>query len=299
MQDAPPNALFHYTTLPGIIGIAEKKRLWATSIRHLADASEFTYAHRMLEDALRARLSTVPEDVAATVNTLAFHLTHAGKSQLPFSGSIGSIFVTSFSTESDQLSQWRAYCPHGGYAMGFRTEILQKLAGEQGFELLRCSYDREAHAQACNEISGRVLEAVGKIPEGLRASLIGPQPPLTMEVMQALYPIQRQMLDDIQIHAPTWKDPSFREESEWRLVSLSSERKIKFRPGRTALVPYIEIRLDSDLAKVGKHHAVLETTVVGPCPEPELAVGSAMMLFEENWVAASSFSLSSTPHRSW
>jgi hypothetical protein len=299
MGTTPPELLFHYTTLPGIIGIAENRHVRATSIRHLADATEFRYAHRLLEETLRTKASAAGADVVATINVLLFHLAHVGQSQLNFGGSLGSIFVASFSSEGDQLSQWRAYCPGGGYALGFRTAALAKLASEQGFELRQCSYDAEVHRGECEKIADEVLNAVAAIPKQKREALLETPAQLTFEALQVLYPVQRGMVDSIQIHAPTWKHPSFREEAEWRLISQPRDRSIKFRPGRTAIVPHVEFRIDQDSIRVGDQFAVLGHTVVGPCSEPELAVGSAMLLFEQNKIARQEFSISNTPYRSW
>jgi hypothetical protein len=296
---APPDTLFHYTTLPGIIAVAQNKHLWATSIRHLADAKEFSYAHEMLADALKARAGVCAQDVVATVDVLLFQLTHAWQSKLSFSGSLGSIFVTSFSSEGDLLSQWRAYCPGGGYALGFRTEVLVNLATDQGFELRQCSYNVDEHRRECDEIAAAVIKAVAEVPKEIRQSLVGTPARPSMEAVGFLYPIQQQMVGEIQMHAPVWKHPSFREEAEWRLVSVYRDRRIKFRPGRTAIVPYVEFRIDGNAAKAGDLFAVLNNTVVGPCPEPELAVGSAMDLLEESKIALQNFMVSSTPYRSW
>jgi hypothetical protein len=296
---APPDTLFHYTTLPGIIGVAQNKHLWATSIRHLADAKKFSYAHQMLADALKAGARACAQDVVATIDVLLFHLTHAGQSKLSFSGSLGSIFITSFSSEGDLLSQWRAYCPGGGYALGFRTDVLLKLASEQGFELRQCSYDADAHRRECEAIAAAVIKAVVEVPMEIRLSLVGNPATPGMEALGVLYPIQQRMVGEIQLHAPVWKHPSFGEEAEWRLVSVYRDRRIKFRPGRTAIVPYVEFRIDGDAAKSGDLFGVLNNTVVGPCPEPELAVGSAMELFGESKIALQNFMVSSTPYRSW
>lgn len=294
-----PDVLFHYTTIPGIIGIATNRHLWATSIRHLADAKEFSYAHQMLASTLRDRASTSTQDIIATVDAILAHLIRAGESKLSFSGSLGSIFVTSFSSKGDLLSQWRAYCPSGGYALGFRSEILLKLASEHGFELRQCSYDEEEHRRECERVTATVLTAVADIPVDVRKSLIGTPTKISIEALSALYPIQHRMLREIQTFAPVWKHPSFREEAEWRLVSKPLERPIKYRPGRTAIVPYVEFRIDGDSTKEGNFFAVLKITVVGPSPEPELAVGSAMDLFGQCKIALQAFSISNTPYRSW
>ena len=67
------------------------------------------------------------------------------------------------------------------------------------------------------------------------------------------------------------KDPFFQEESEWRLVSKYYETytdlEIKFREGRTTLVPFIEFHLS------GMHddNRLFEQVYVGPSPNFNLA----------------------------
>jgi hypothetical protein len=40
----PPPLIYHYTTQAGLLGIIRRRELWASSILHLNDASEFGYA---------------------------------------------------------------------------------------------------------------------------------------------------------------------------------------------------------------------------------------------------------------
>ena len=145
-QPAPPLLLYHYTTLSGVCGIATKKRLWASSIRHLSDATEFTYAHDVLRQALEEAARGLTSDVVAAVEFLLRDLDVSKiQNALNFMGSLGATYVASFSSEPDKLSQWRAYCQGGGYALGFRTDALQAIAKHQDFKLVKCSYDRGEH----------------------------------------------------------------------------------------------------------------------------------------------------------
>src|SRR6185369_14894584 len=77
------------------------------------------------------------------------------------------------------------------------------------------------------------------------------------------------------------KDPFFQEESEWRLVSKYYEKytdpEIKFREGRTTLVPYIEL----PLAGIGNDGRLFEEVYVGPSPDFNLAY-SAIASFLSN-----------------
>ena len=142
---APPT-LLHYTTLAGVCGIATSKCVWTTSIRHLSDATEFTYAHDVLRQALQNAVRGMPSGMSAAVEFVVSELDFSKiPNHLNITGSLATTYVTALSAEPDKLSQWRSYCPGGGYALGFRADALQVVAKHQGFELVACSYDRQQH----------------------------------------------------------------------------------------------------------------------------------------------------------
>lgn len=298
METTAPDTLYHYTTLSGIVGIATTKRLWATSIGHLNDATEFTYSHGMLRESLERESHGQPADVSAAIARLLGPLDSKSiQDSFTFSGTLGATYVTSLSQDGDQLSQWRAYCPGGGYALGFRTEALQTIASEQGFDLVPCSYDKTQHTNEAQTLARELIDLILKVPPAVLASIpANVKDVMGIEAHRHLDPIRRQMLDRIQRRAPLWKHPAFREEAEWRLVSREHQGVTKFRVGRTAIVPYIEIELDADGDGVV---AVLSNTYVGPCPEPGLAVWSAMHLFNEKKIKRTTFTLSQVPYRQW
>lgn len=69
-------------------------------------------------------------------------------------------FVTCFSEEEDDLSQWRAYCGgENGYAIGFRA------AGLFGRDPLWGSLDLRHQMKALNGI-GHILEGVSRSCDG-------------------------------------------------------------------------------------------------------------------------------------
>lgn len=294
-----PDTLYHYTSLAGLWGIGSQKRLRATSIRHLSDATEFKYAHDVLLTELQRKSHGSGSDVLAMVEVLLSELDFSRVSTaLAFSDPLGTTFVTSFSQNKDQLSQWRAYCSSGGVSLGFRIAALQTIAKEQGFQLIPCSYARSEHVRDAEALAEQLLEMVSEVPaEALRKLAAGGKR-ITADIAHHVFPIRRRMLDEIQRRAPGWKHPSFHEEAEWRLVSNQTPAD-GFRIGRTALIPYVNIRLDDPPLLDGDVSIVLSECVVGPCAEPELAVGSVMHFLGHEKLACSSFILSNTPYREW
>lgn len=294
-----PDTLYHYTTLGGLHGIATTKCLWATSIRHLNDATEFMYAHDLLKSALEQQSRGEPPNVLATIEVLVRDLDFRQiETSLAFASSIGLLFVTSLSQNKNQLSQWRAYCANGGVALGFRVDALQRIGADQGFELVQCSYDRQEHAREAETMARQILESVSAVPPDTRKSIPAGGRRIPAHVAHRIFPIRQEMLNEIQRHAPTWKHRSFHEEDEWRLVS-KQRPATDFRVGRTALIPYVKIELDRPTLLDGDHIAALSEAVVGPCPEPELTVGSLMHLFDTQRIACPSYIVSDVPYRQW
>src|SRR5207247_68058 len=59
-----------------------------------------------------------------------------------------SWYIASFSTKGNLLSQWRAYCPRGGYSIGFDGARLTQVFRKRGeFQFGSVLYDRDAQEQ--------------------------------------------------------------------------------------------------------------------------------------------------------
>jgi len=101
--------------------------------------------------------------------------------------------------------------------------------------------------------------------------------------------------------AYSWKHHSFYEEEEYRLViqrddellSTLEKRPVKFKEGKTFLVPYIEIPYDF------KNKKIIEEVIVGPCPHPNEAASSVQQFLERNLNNAVKVIDSKIPYRFW
>ena len=100
------------------------------------------------------------------------------------------------------------------------------------------------------------------------------------------------MLERVLTYAPLFKDSSFKEEWEWRIISMNPIN-LTFRQGKSFLVPYLEI----DLCDEGEHVKVKEV-VVGPTPHMELAM-KACELFLRQHKAESKVTASVIPYCNW
>jgi DUF2971 family protein len=123
MSKQPDDYLYHYTTPEGLMGIVKNQELWATSVFFLNDIAEFKHGIELGRDHLEALFNNTEKTKDTT------------------------IYVCSFSEEPDDLSQWRAYCPMGGFAIGFPKERLWKLAGHRGYSFGGCIYSAKDKTQ--------------------------------------------------------------------------------------------------------------------------------------------------------
>jgi hypothetical protein len=88
-QSHRPDILYHYTTQEGLLGILREGVIRASSIQHLNDSSEFTYAISVALRALSAESelpTVVNEHLTSYLNTCRFGW---------------DVFVASFSMDGD------------------------------------------------------------------------------------------------------------------------------------------------------------------------------------------------------
>jgi hypothetical protein len=170
--------------------------------------------------------------------------------------------VVSFTEAPDLLSQWRAYCPpDGGYALGFRTSSLEACLHKQGFVLVRCVYNLSEQKKLLEKWIGDTISALKEIvqqDEDLRES-----GEITGKMNRK---VEELFISELHRIAPVIKHSGFSEEKEWRAIS-NSDPELHFRTGRTILVPYHKIELNTPIFPGGKF-------VIGPSPHQKLAESS-------------------------
>lgn len=241
----PPARLFHYTTPGGLIGILKTKELWATGVDHLNDSSEIDYCiewvRLLCENASRTHAHG--DEVLALLAGFAECSGAAAR----------HYFVASLTAESDVLSQWRAYSPDGGYALGLSSEQLIGVGSNQGFRLVKCCYDAVQMQQIIQEwIAYFVKKYELAVNEGL-------PPP------EALKETKWQFSQHIARFGTTFKHEKFSEEREWRLVSsqvADADERVEFCVKEGNIAPYFRFALADatypDLARRRDASAVIK-----------------------------------------
>jgi hypothetical protein len=155
--------IWHYTSNDALLGVVETGTLYATQVSCLNDSTEVRYGAKLLRDAfMNIQTDAMEERVLLERIIKATVEEPATPTNLP-----SAWFVTCFSKEKDDLSQWRAYSGgENGYAIAF-------LAGaffNRGSIVARVNYDEEQHKQVAENVANATISF---FKEGLYARPTG------------------------------------------------------------------------------------------------------------------------------
>jgi hypothetical protein len=269
-----PEYLWHYTTGAGLKGIIESDALWATEIHYLNDVGEFNLVTALMTQELASRVDSSPHKAALAAAQHYF-------SRTDFASAAG-LLICSFTTERDQLSQWRGYTePGDGYNIGIAGAHIKNIVPIESGHLRPCNYDP---AHAFSIMRNAVTTSFERF---------------------AVHGSEKQLIDELRTHVvlmAAWcKHESFREEHEWRLVLLPptflraagiATPDLQFRPGRYTIIPHASVPL-----QLGNPDAK-PVVRVGPGPYQLLAQHAVERLAEWRGVNIT-VDVSSTTFRAW
>lgn len=308
-----PKVLYHYTSFAGFQGIIESKSLWATDIRYLNDVSEFKHAISLANDVVEGVLTDDFDPNLLSLFKRAVD-TISNSSQL-------ATCVASFSENRDMLSQWRGYCHDGrGVCLGIRSSNLRHLEDESNLvSLSPCEYKQAKQRALVEGALADVIDFIerpkfkvrldreiassknlfhegGTINEEEKSRITNLVASAITEEMESSGQSAAVNLFAI---ASLIKHSSFFEEAEWRLVvpvvaGSDKERLLRFRLGRSGLVPYLALSLPPENQKL-----VIEEIVVGPTLESELSINAIKKFLFINDVQCGIVRGSEVPYRNW
>jgi hypothetical protein len=255
--------------------ITSTQRIWASEAPYLNDSRECVDAEELILEELNRRAGR-NKRLQATI---------ASDMQLARSASYCRRFVCSFSEDGDSLPQWRAYCPGGpGVAIGFASSVINEIPGRVGLDdpahqkvdaslwLYKCIYTMKDKMKIVDNFASLYLSALkngNRYPAG------------SLEAY-------------LRMCAPLFKNVSFREEREWRMVFSCGDDAVpdpRFRSARGVMIPYIEVAVWS------KNTDFIKDVVVGPNPNWELAVRSVKRLLEARGLGNATVTPSEVPYR--
>lgn len=260
LAERPTGSLYHYTDAAALVSIITKRELWATNAHHLNDSGEFRYALTLLKAEVEKRLAA--SDLDADAANYWAEMVKEWEMGLPRTDEC----VVSFSTNGNQLSQWRAYCPRGnGYSIGFSLADLQEARKATRSLIVRCIYEPEEQRDLILAVANYIENA------SRRAKRLREWKDLTFYA-RISFRATAAML--------AIKDKGFKEESEWRLVVGAGDRSpLGFKSGRYGVLPYCVVPLCDPSKKV-----TFSEIYIGPNPEPDVARDALMRLLNGNAV---------------
>jgi hypothetical protein len=260
LAERPTGTLYHYTDAAALVSIITKRELWATNAHHLNDAGELRYGLTLLKAEVEKRLDASDLDADAA-NYWADMVKEWEK------GPQRTVCcVVSFSTNGNQLSQWRAYCPHGnGYSIGFSLTDLQGARKATRALMVKCVYEPDEQRDLILAVAS-YLENVSRRAKRLRVlKSLAFLATAGFKATAAMLAI---------------KDRGFKEESEWRLVVGAGDRSpLRFRSGRYGVLPYCVVPLCDPSKK-----PTFSEIYIGPNPEPDVARDALVQLLDGNAV---------------
>lgn len=122
------DTIWHYTDVKGALGILESGRFWFTERAHLNDPSEVKHGL----DLAVGIVEELAREASSQLRNVSARFLRDGLDRTL--GTFG-FYVGSFSFDSDDLGQWRAYADEGrGVALGFSSTAFDNPSPESGIE---------------------------------------------------------------------------------------------------------------------------------------------------------------------
>lgn len=274
-RSEPPKAIWHYTNADGLVGIIQEGLVRATHVSCLNDSLEHVHLSRLVA----AEAAEIPLASSQQKDAID-NLVRTASTRL---ATRDSAFVTCFSTEEDDLAQWRGY---GGHQIGFAIEFDVKglMEGPIGkappntMRLLRMVYDEDKHKALAQEIVRQFIELAEMFPKVPSDGFM------------------REYGDFVLWMYSLVKHHKFKAESEIRLLSRlnnGTHTELKFRSKNTLLARYLNL----DLKINGK--LPIRSVMIGPGGDGETSrISVADLLASKGYTESEvSVKLSTAPYR--
>lgn len=251
--------LYHYTNLSGLLGILENQAFWASNINFINDATECSHGISIYDKVLTDLRFSFNKKFKDKVKGLSDY----------FKNEQNKIYSISFCEERDLLSQWRGYCQDNiGFSLGIRNKDLR---GGWEYEIMPGIIEKYRENYSFKKVIYDEKFASEIIEKRLCDFNLFFES-RTMNERQ-----WERAMGLLVNHVPLFKNCSFKEEKEWRIVYFEHEiilynriinqqfnlssNIIKFRTRNDLILPYIEIKADGNLP--------IEEIVIGPSPKQE------------------------------
>ncbi len=268
--------LWHYTDANGLLGLLRSRELWASSVEYMNDAEELMFGRRVIADVAKEVCRTYGRShekdaynpALSDLRTWAASVSGQLEGLEPDPGEPMAAFATSFSSNGDQLSQWRGYANGSGFAVGFDFVALRELVGD------RCGGVCRLHPICYGQDARDFVERF------ITHSWVNYWDPASIDDAK----------ENLLMHTSRLKHGAFNEEQEHRLIVLNPNvESVKVRVRGAGLVPYLPIPLSSNAIKAVR---------VGPGNDQALQMNAAVIALQSTgFVGDVEVSVSEAPFR--
>jgi len=278
-----PEIIYHYTGIESLRGILESQSLWATDFHFLNDCRELFIFRDLLRNELLSRADAITKAIVYGVLDGIYGMLENMNDPLAL-----QIYISSFSTVRDLLSQWRGY---GQYAIGFDYKKLDALRTKEFHQ-----YKKVVKFSFFDDV---VYGVVNRIPQELEKDVDE-----ILNILRQYSPYEekkrRQCTEKFLRCMCRFKHEGFLEENEYRLVffCLRSElnkpraKEIKYRNVCGTLVPYIVLFAQND----EEVRLPIKEIIIGPSRDTDLRIRSVEEFLEKLEIEAK-VSESGIPYR--
>ncbi|RFU62207.1 DUF2971 domain-containing protein [Bacillus sp. V59.32b] len=249
----PIEKVYHYTDLHGLLGIMNLNGFWATNYNFLNDKKEILHGIEICKEIInKYKKSGIKERGVKFLDKVDKLLSFDDQ----------DIFIVSFCSNPDLLSQWRGYSKGTtGVSIGFNSKQLVSYCRPSDnayFFLNKVIYNIETQRKIIEDIITIGLEYV-----------------LANEDFEDFF-LPNEINMTLKSYICLFKDKSFEEESEWRNVTVNYKDskepyEVKYRVRDNLILPYIPLPLLYHQSE--KRKLPIEEIIVGP-PSSENTLSS-------------------------
>lgn len=289
IADTVTSPRFHYANSAGLTGIVTNEEIWLTSILHLNDPSEFAHGMSLATEMMRERAPNEHEVVQFFFDGVLENIPRV-------EAAIG-FYVASFSSDGDDLGQWRAYGDNGrGYALGLSPDLFRRVhltatvdtPPNETIFVASVIYDEREAKQRQKDVIGKAVETVNRFVDADVLRDRGNVSPflerMATELVMALI-----------WNAITTKHPAYKNEQETRLILINGAEKlesyVKTRVRGSEIIPYIPHKMKL------KASGAITGIVVGPAAAPQAVHGVESLLSSLGIKAKGLVTQSTIPYR--
>ena len=253
--------IYHYTNDIGLKGIIESGQLWLSDIFSLNDPSELSHGLSHAAEILDSKTKNGPTEAEEFAKKFANFCQDGLRESAHY-------FVCSFSYDSNDLGQWRAYADNGrGYALGFDAQALVDVlvrneadSSERNIRTFPLAYDDKELVNIHRQLIESALPLISlpntKTLDNWQLNNYWRD----LSINLSLYTLEAALY---------FKHKAYKNESEFRLLQISRgdipAPNVKWRHRPYELVKYIEFDWRSLRPEALKH------IVIGPAADQHKA----------------------------